>query len=175
MTNLVHFTRSKGDPKIITTGTSSATGVDLLAKSLAWFGIGLGTMELIGSNRIARFLGVEGAASETIIRAFGAREIAAGVMTLSTEKKLGLWTRAAGDGLDTIALLGALQASRGQRSNVKLALLVVLGAAVLDVYAANAITARSARSSRVQNFSGRSGFPKGVEQTRLVGRAGSAE
>lgn len=173
MTNLINFTRSKGDPKIIETGPSSATGVDSLAKSLAWFGIGLGACELLGARKISRFLGVEGTGSETVIRAFGAREIAAGVMTLSTEKKLGLWARVAGDGLDVAALLAALEASRGKRGNVKLALFAVLGASALDLYAAGRVSARSARISKPRSYSGRSGFPNGLERRRSG--LGSAE
>jgi hypothetical protein len=175
MTNLMNITRSKGDPKILKAGQSSATGLDQLAKSLAWFGIGLGSLELVAAKRIARFLGVEGAGSEAIIRAFGAREIAAGVMTLSTEKKAGLWARVAGDGLDTVALLSALQNSRGQRNNVKLALLTVLGATALDLYAAGKMTTRSARTGSMKNFSDRTGYPRGIERAKITGRLGSAE
>lgn len=164
MTKLTNYTRSKGDPTILQTGPSSATGIDRLAKSLAWFGIGLGTLELVGAKRISSFLGVEGAGTEAIIRAFGAREIAAGIVTLSTEKKLGLWARVAGDGLDIAALMNALQASRGQRGNVKLALVTVLAATALDLYAAGRVSARSARVSKPRNFSGRSGYPKSLER-----------
>jgi hypothetical protein len=170
MTTVGNFSRSKSDPKILQTGPSSLTGVDRLAKSMAWFGIGLGALELIGAKRMARFLGVEGAGPETIIRVFGAREIAAGVMTLSTEKKAGLWARVAGDGLDTVALLSALQASHGRRGNVKLALFAVLGAAALDFYAAGRVTARSARSTSVKKYADRSGFPHGIDPSRLSSR-----
>ncbi|HML28509.1 MAG TPA: hypothetical protein PKE16_06680, partial [Hyphomicrobium sp.] len=165
MTNLMNFTRSKSDPKIIEKGPSSATGIDRLAKSLAWFGIGLGAIELVGARRVSRYLGLEGAGSEAVIRTFGAREIVAGIMTLSTEKKLGLWARVAGDGLDMAALLVALQASRGQRGNVKLALLAVLGAAALDLYAAGQVSARSSRVGKPRNFSDRSGYPRGLESS----------
>jgi hypothetical protein len=170
MTNVMNFTRSKGDPKIISTGPSSATGLDRLAKSLAWFGIGLGTLELIGGRQVSRFLGVEGPGSRAIIRAFGVREIAAGVVTLSTEKNVGLWSRVAGDGLDIVALLAALETSRGQRSNVKLALLTVLGATALDLYAAGRVSARSTRASKPRNYSDRSGYPRGRQSLRPLVR-----
>lgn len=170
MTKLTNFARAKGDPKVLETGPSSATGIDRLAKSLGWFGIGLGLFELTAANRISRFLGVEGAGSEAIIRAFGAREIGAGVLTLSTEKKLGLWARVAGDGLDTAALLAALPASRDQRGNVKLALLAVLGATAFDIFAASRISARSSRVGAPRNYSDRSGFPRGIEYARRPDR-----
>lgn len=166
MNKMVNFTRAKGDPKILKTGPSSATGVDRLAKSLGWFGIGFGVLELVGAKRISRFLGVEGMGSEATIRAFGAREIGAGVVTLSTEKKLGLWMRVAGDGMDTAALLAALPASNGRRGNVKLALFTVLGATALDLLAARRVSARSARAGVPRNYSDRSGFPLGLERAR---------
>ena len=166
MNKMINYTRAKSDPKILETGPSSATGVDRLAKSLGWFGIGLGALELVAAKRISRFLGVEGTGSEATIRAFGAREIGAGVVTLSTEKKLGLWTRVVGDGMDTAALLAALPGSDGRRGNVKFALLTVLGVTALDLYAARRVSARSSRANRSRNYSDRSGFPRGVERAR---------
>ena len=37
---------------------------------------------------------------ETLVRAFGAREIVSGIMSLSVDKNAGLWARVGGDGLD---------------------------------------------------------------------------
>lgn len=165
MYKVINYTRAKGDPKILKTGPSSATGVDRLAKSLGWFGIGLGVLELVGAKRISRFLGVEGTGSEATIRAFGAREIGAGVVTLSTEKKLGLWMRVAGDGMDTAALLAAMPAS-SRRGNVKFALFTVLGATALDLLAARRVSARSVRSGVPRKYSDRSGFPQGLHKAR---------
>lgn len=175
MNKMINYTRAKGDPKVIETGPSSATGVDRLAKSLGWFGIGLGVLELVAAKRISRFLGVEGTGSEATIRAFGAREIGAGVVTLSTEKKLGLWMRVAGDGMDTAALLAALPASNGMRGNVKLALFTVLGAAALDLFAARRVSARSLRSEPPRIYSDRSGFPQGLDRARQSLRLGARE
>ena len=103
MKYVANILRSKGDPQIIETGPSSLTTADNLARGLGWSSIGLGLAELFAAGRIARAFGLEG--SETLIRAFGLREIGAGMATLSTEKKAGLWSRVVGDAMDVMALL----------------------------------------------------------------------
>ena len=90
--------RPKGDPQIIESGPSSVYPEDRLAKSLGWFSIGLGLAEILAARRLTRLTGLE--SMEGVVRAFGAREIASGMTTLSTEKETGLWTRLAGDALD---------------------------------------------------------------------------
>ena len=61
------------------------------------------------------------------MRSYGAREIAAGVLSLSTEKQAGLWSRVAGDGLDVATLVSGLRNDNPQRNNVAFALMMVLG------------------------------------------------
>ena len=106
---MFHFSnlvRSKGDPKIISTGPSSLTAADRLARGLGWFSIALGTLELLAPHRVTNALGMQG--REGLVRAYGVRELLAGVMTLLVEKKAGLWSRVVGDGLDMATLLGHL-------------------------------------------------------------------
>jgi len=93
-----NITRSAGDPKVLHTGPGSLGEADRLGRALGWFSIGLGMVELLAPRRVTRTLGMEG--KEDIIRAYGAREIGAGILTLSLEKELGLWSRVLGDGLD---------------------------------------------------------------------------
>src|SRR5438270_1516565 len=70
-----------------------------LAKGLGWFSIGLGVAELVAPKTIARLVGSRNHSS--LIRAYGVREIAAGVGILTTPKPSGwLWTRVAGDVVD---------------------------------------------------------------------------
>ena len=87
MKYVANILRSKGDPQIIATGPSSLTAADNLARGLGWFSIGLGLTELFAASRLARAFALEG--SETLIRAFGLREIGAGIATLSTERRSG--------------------------------------------------------------------------------------
>src|SRR4051794_9620195 len=99
MSNIVRF---EGDPKILRTGPSSLSTSDRLARALGWFSIGLGLTELLSPRSITRRLGMEG--KERLIRVFGAREIMAGVLSLSLEKRMGLSSRVIGDGLDIATL-----------------------------------------------------------------------
>src|SRR3954454_14162447 len=98
MTYISNITRSEGDPKVLRSGPSSLGPSDQLAKALGWFSLGLGLAELVAPHAITRALGMQG--KEGLIRAYGAREILAGVVSLSPDKQAGLWSRLAGDGLD---------------------------------------------------------------------------
>ena len=159
--NLVsNITRSAGDPKVLKTGPSSLTGWDRLARNLGWFGIGLGIAELFASRRMARSLGMRG--QEGLLRAYGAREIMSGILSLSIDRHVGLWSRVAGDVLDIATLRRAMRRPNPRRDNVGLALAIVLGVTVLDILVAKSLSASRARNSRQwRDYSDRSGFPRG--------------
>ena len=177
MPSVANLVRSDGDPKILEAGPSSVYPEDRLAKSLGWFSVGLGLVELVAAQRLTRTLGLEG--FEPLVRAFGAREIASGVATLSTEKSTGLQSRLVGDVLDLTLLGQGLSRSNPNRSNVKWAMLAVAGVTVLDAFAAYSVSARKSRSKAPRSFADRSGFPKGrikqgkneSSQQKIVGRA----
>ncbi|MET3971471.1 hypothetical protein [Bradyrhizobium sp. S3.9.1] len=86
-------------------------------------------MELFAPRRVTEMLGMEG--SETLVRAFGTREIVAGITSLSVDKNAGLWARVGGDGLDAAALLSGLRPDNPKKGNIALALLMVGGIAML--------------------------------------------
>jgi hypothetical protein len=67
--------------------------------------LGIGLIELFAPYRVTRSLGLDG--NEGLVRAWGAREIGAGLVALSVDKKAGLWSRVAGDELDIVTLLTA--------------------------------------------------------------------
>lgn len=165
MNVLANITRSKRDPKIIRSGPSVVPTADWMARNLGWFSIALGTAQLIMPRRFTAFLGTRG--HETIVRAFGVREIAAGVMSLSVDKQAGLWARVAGDALDLATLRRALHRGNRKRGNVVIALGLVGGIAALDLIAAGAAQKTHARDSRKRrDFSDRSGFPHGIAAAR---------
>ncbi|CCE01799.1 hypothetical protein [Bradyrhizobium sp. STM 3809] len=165
---MFHFSnlvRSKGDPKIISTGPSSLTSADRLARGLGWFSIALGTLELLAPHRVTHALGMHG--REGLVRAYGVRELLAGVMTLSVEKKAGLWGRVAGDGLDMVTLLGEVRPSNPRAGTVLAALVMVGGVTMLDYIAAKDVAAQhDPRRGRKRLYSDRSGFPKGLTAAR---------
>lgn len=166
---LANVTRSKGDPKILRSGPSSRGWTDNLARFLGWFSIGLGLAELMAPRSLTRALGMQG--HESLVRAYGAREIGAGIMTLSTEKEAGLWSRVAGDALDIATLVAGLTGRNRQRGNVVLALTMVVGVTALDVLAAQGMTARHSRNVGARrSYHDRSGFPKGIQAAKAAAR-----
>ena len=165
---MFHFSnivRSKGDPEIVESGPSLKRPQDQLARALGWFSLGLGVVELLAPRRVTETLGMEG--SETMVRAFGVREIVAGIMSLSVEKNAGLWARVGGDGLDAAALLSGLTSDNPKKGNIALALLMVGGIAMLDYRAAQETKPRRPpRDAKRKLYPGRSGFPKGVKAAK---------
>lgn len=115
-----------------------------LARFLGWFSLGLGVFELAAGRRIAAALGVGNAA---LVRGFGAREVAAGLMVLGQPDSAGpVWNRVAGDAMDAAVLAAGLGSGNRQRHSAAWAMLFVLSAAVLDVGVATALTRRGQRA-----------------------------
>ncbi|MBP0446345.1 hypothetical protein J8J14_16345 [Roseomonas sp. SSH11] len=164
------ITRSPGDPKVLSKGASSSLGAsDRLARNLGWFSIGLGVVELVGARRLASLLGMRGA--EGLIRAYGAREIAAGMMSLSANPNPGIKSRIVGDAIDIVTLLAALRHGNPRRGNVEVALLAVAGITVLDLICQKGLTSRHARApGPYRDYRDRSGFPQGVNAARGAAR-----
>lgn len=168
MSILSRLTRNEGDPKILSSGPRSREATDELARGLGWFSLGLGLFQLMAPQRITRAFGVTG--SEHVVRAYGAREIASGMLTLSTDKRAGLASRVAGDGLDIVTLLALLSYRNPRRHTVKAALAMVVCITAIDLLAAGAVSARKARPKTVKDYSDRSGFPGGVVGARGIAR-----
>ena len=165
-----NITRAKGDPKVLSTGPSSLSAADRLARNLGWLSLGLGATELLAPGMVARWLGLYG--RETRLRFFGLREVAAGVLTLSVDKQVGLWSRVAGDGLDILTVLPALSRYNPRRGNAALALAALVGVTLIDAAAAQATSAKHARGKGARrSYRDRSGFPNGVAAARTVAAA----
>jgi hypothetical protein len=141
---------------------------DQLARALGWFSIGLGLAELLAAHRITGALGMEG--NEGVVRAYGMREIGSGVLSLSLNRQLGLWSRVAGDGLDIATLMTALRPENAKRENVGIALAVVAGVTLLDIAGAQAVTSQHKRRGKPRNYRNRSGFPGGAQAARGLAR-----
>jgi hypothetical protein len=162
---LSSIVRSQGHPKVLRSGPSSLGAGDRLARGLGWLGLGLGLAQLMAPHRFTRALGMDVAGS--LVQAFGAREIASGILTLSVDKKLGLWSRVAGDVLDVAVLIHALDRNNPKRDNAKLALATVAGVTILDIIALQSVSTRHKRSrGSVRNYGDRTGFPSGLESAK---------
>jgi hypothetical protein len=159
--------RSQGDPKVISTGPSSFSASDRMARNLGWFSLGLGALEILAPERITRALGIEG--QEGLIRAYGLREIAAGMLSLSIEKKVGIWSRVVGDGLDVATLMGGLRDDNPKKGNVAMALMMVTGITLLDIATAKKVGAHHApQTGSRRMYYDRTGYPKGIAASRRI-------
>jgi hypothetical protein len=145
-----------------------------LAQGLGWFSLALGAVELFGGKSVARWLGME--QHETLIRAYGVREIVTGVGILSSEDPTPwIWGRVAGDALDLATLGKGLTDRHAERDRVAMAIGAVAGVTVLDVICANGLTGQAQQPRQGQrqvrwDYSDRSGLPRPVEQMRGAAR-----
>ncbi len=125
-----------------------------LSRALGWFGIALGAAELAAPAMLARAIGIRAdRRSSWILRAFGVREIVAGLGILMRPRRpLPMWSRAIGDVLD-MALLGTAALTR-RRSGPRVigALAAVAGAGVLDVVASRRVQRAYDRANRPVMF-----------------------
>jgi hypothetical protein len=146
------------------------SGTDMLARGLGVFSIALGLVEVIAPRALARALGMDG--QETLIRAYGAREIATGIGILASEDPTPwIWGRVAGDALDVATLMPALDRDNPQRGNAALALAAVAGATALDIYCGQTLS-RGDTSPQLplRDYSDRSGLPRPPQQMRGAAR-----
>lgn len=166
LSRAANFARSPGDPRIVRPGRSVRPLADEMARALGWFSIVLGAVELAAPRSITRVLGMEG--KEGLVRAFGVREIVAGMTSLSTEKVAGLWSRVGGDVLDIAVLATAYRDDNPKKHNVGLALAAVAAVTLIDIGSATGTTATHARSksSSRRDYGDRSGFPRGIDAAR---------
>lgn len=144
---------------------------DTLARGMGWFSIGLGMAEIAAGRRIARWLGMEGHAG--LIRAYGVREIGAGVGLLAVgDPKPWMWGRIAGDALDLGTLAAGLGRDNPRRDNVGIAMAAVLGATALDVVCVQMLHADEARHAALPppDYSDRVGLGGSPEQMRGAAR-----
>lgn len=157
--------RSPGDPTVIKSEANLRGLSESAAKGLGWFSIALGLTELFGAKQLTKALGMKG--QEGLVRAFGARELVAGVLCLSVDDKVGVWSRVGGDALDIATLVAAYKDDNPKKHNVALALAAVAGVTLLDLATAQGLTMRHSRNRSVKrDYSDRSGFPRGLAFAR---------
>ncbi|MGN6820426.1 MAG: hypothetical protein ACTHJR_17315 [Sphingomonas sp.] len=108
-----------------------------LSFGLGLFSIALGAAELLASRRIARALEADG--KQGLIKAFGGREMLAGVNLLARPAvATGMWNRVGGDAMD-LAALGLAARNAPRNKAVWGAAAFVIGATLIDVLAARGL------------------------------------
>jgi hypothetical protein len=137
-----------------------------LARGLGWFSIGLGLAEMLAPRMLSEQLGMKG--KESLLRFYGAREMAAGVgILMSDNPSPWIWGRVAGDALDLATLATGLDKQNPRKGNVAIALAAVAGVTALDCVSARAL----GRTSRpVPDYSDRRGMPRPPEEMRGAAR-----
>jgi hypothetical protein len=106
-----------------------------LATFLGLFSIGLGAAELAAPATMEEATGVR---HRTLLQAYGAREIIAGLGILANRKPAGwLWARVAGDFLDLATLAAAYaKGDEDQRRKAMISAAAVAGVTALDILCA---------------------------------------
>ncbi len=137
---------------------SSGPAADL-AYGLGWFSIGLGAMEVMAPGALARALGMRG--RESLLQAYGLREIANGVAILASDDPTPwIWARVGGDALDLATLASAYHDDNPRKGNVGLALAAVGAVTALDAACAAALSAGVGQEPRrIYQYGDRSGMP----------------
>lgn len=150
-------------------------GVHALARGLGFFSLALGLAELAMPRRMARMAEMgempdrpELPSSQTLVRAYGLREVGVGAGLLTTaDPEPWVWGRVAGDLLDiaTVALAPRRRTLFGHSGGSRAGTLVAMVAiTALDVYCAEGLRReRMARQARPHDWSRRSGFPEGAQ------------
>ncbi len=110
---------------------------DPLGRGLGFFSIALGLTEVIAPTLLASAIGVDPKGSgPMIMRAFGAREIGAGIsVLLRPNRPIPLWARVVGDAMDLAALGLAARSKRSSPGKLAFAAVAVAGVTALDVLA----------------------------------------
>jgi uncharacterized membrane protein len=119
-------------------GQESKAGSESLATALGWFSIGLGLAELTAPRKMARLIGAPDSGNvPSLMRAYGMRELAAGVGILTQPRPAGwMWSRVAGDLMDLATLGSTMASSEADRARMSTATVAVLGVTALDVMCA---------------------------------------
>ena len=133
-----------------------------VAAGLGFFSIGLGLAELIAPRLVRQAMGFR--CSDSVVRLYGAREIANGIGLLTARNRAPwLWGRVGGDLLDVATLLAGRKAGSARNHNLRLALFAVIGIAALDLACAQVLSAsRSPQdvTRRLPDYRNRSGLPR---------------
>lgn len=124
----------------------SSNTTHTLVKALAGASFGLGLSELVAPGKVAAIAGVDSTdRSRRVIRALGLRECGHGAALLGGSDRL-VWTRVAGDVLDTALLLAGVAArGPGRRRRGAIATVALSGIGALDLYTALRTTGSGGR------------------------------
>jgi hypothetical protein len=123
------------------------------ARALGWASIGIGLMEIAAPGKVEDLLGIEDSKEQrAILRVLGVRELGHGVSILtedrpSKEMAASVWSRVAGDVLDSVLLGRAAMKTRRPLSFAMVAA-SVMAIGVADLLCAQKLSRRQEEESR---------------------------
>jgi uncharacterized membrane protein len=121
-----------------------ASEKDPVTNFLGWFSIGLGLAEVFAPQALARFIGLDEEEHTTLLRAYGVRELAAGVGILTRPKPTyWMWNRVLGDAIDLKSIRNAMENDGNDNSKLKMAALAVAGVTALDIVSSMRLTSEA--------------------------------
>ena len=146
----------------------SRSSHDELARALGYFSIALGLAEIAMPRAMSRAVGLDG--YETLVRLYGAREIATGLAILTSHDATPwVWGRVAGDAADIGTVAAGADDPKGPRTLLSLAALA--GVTAVDVVCAIGLAnEKGGPRTAIADYSDRSGFRGGVEAARGAAR-----
>ncbi len=154
----------------------ASSHLDSAARALGWFSLAFGVVEVLAPRSAAKLAGVE--RRDSLVRAYGARELACGVGLLSSKNPAPfLLARTGGDMLDLLTVAVAHDRRR-RRSRALLTGIGLAGIAAVDAYAAVRALKRtdsernSGHTRTSRDYTTRSGFPR--PPSEMTGAALSA-
>jgi hypothetical protein len=141
-----------------------------MAKGLGYFSLALGATELLAARSVCKAAGLEG--QETLIRLYGAREVATGIAILAANDATPwIWGRVAGDALDIATVIAAGPEGSALEGRKLLTLAMLIGAAAADLFCSVGLSSeKGGRRRAVTDYHDRSGFPQGKESARGAAR-----
>ena len=121
-----------------------ASEKDPVTNFLGWFSIALGIAEVFAPGAVARLIGVDEREHTRLLRAYGVREIAAGVGILTRPKPTyWMWNRVVGDTIDLASLRRAMGDENNDKSRLTMATLAVAGVTALDIVSSMRLTSEA--------------------------------
>ena len=139
---------------------------DKIARELGYFSIALGVAELVAPGAICRAAGMRDL--EGVVRGYGAREIATGIAILgSHDPEPWIWTRVAGDLADIATVAAGVRQDSQSKGRGALALATLAAVTLVDLACATGLQSEKGnRDTARQDYSYRSGFPRGLQAAR---------
>ena len=140
---------------------------DPVTSFLGWFSIGLGVAEVFAPEAVARLIGINERRHRGLLRAYGVRELAAGMGILGRPKPTyWMWNRVIGDTIDLASLGRAMRSADSDEKKLRMAMIAVAGVTMLDI--ASSVRLTSERSPAAGHDAGSFAIEESINGQRAL-------